>query len=174
MNHNKIHSLIVEQHDDLALLQWFLDRGDDRACRDIIKYLHILGDDIDRLEDNPMEKRDLDELIDQYIDQEGITKTCAHIMTILVNRLDDKLKIIEPVLSFLDDKEEDIYTEKDGRSIKGDSNRVLDSIPSGAYKAHPNPVTPEEEVPTGNRLEPAVTPCNLEGLTLILEREYRK
>ncbi len=52
MNSSKIHSLIIEQHDDLALLQWFMDRGDDRACRDIIRYLHILGDDIDRLVDD--------------------------------------------------------------------------------------------------------------------------
>jgi hypothetical protein len=49
MNHDKIHSLLIEYNDDLALLQWFMDRGDDRACRDIIRYLHILGDDIDRV-----------------------------------------------------------------------------------------------------------------------------
>ena len=97
MNHDKIHGLLVEYNDDLALLQWYMDRGDDRACRDIIRYLHILGDDINRAVD--------------------------------------------------------------------------DSIPSGAYcKAHPSPVTPEE-VPTGNRMEPAAPSCNLQGLTLVLERE---
>ena len=52
MNHDKIHSLLIEYNDDLALLQWFMDRGDDRACRDIIRYLHILGDDIDRAVDS--------------------------------------------------------------------------------------------------------------------------
>ena len=54
MNHDKIHSLLIEYNDDLALLQWFMDRGDDRACRDIIRYLHILGDDIDRAVDDSM------------------------------------------------------------------------------------------------------------------------
>ncbi len=100
MNSPKIHALLIEYNHELSLLQWFLDRDDDRACRDIIRYLHILGDDIDRAVD--------------------------------------------------------------------------DSIPSGSYgKAHPNPATPEE-VPTGNRTETAATSCNLEGLTLVLEREYRK
>ncbi len=41
---------------------------------------------------------DLVSLIEQYLDQEGITKTCAQILTILANRLSDKLKIIEPTL----------------------------------------------------------------------------
>lgn len=52
MNHAKIHSIVAEQQEDLALLQWFLDRGDYRACRDIIRYLYILGQDINRLVDS--------------------------------------------------------------------------------------------------------------------------
>jgi len=40
---------------------------------------------------------DLVELIEQYIDQVGITKACADIMTVLTNRLYDKLKVIGPL-----------------------------------------------------------------------------
>jgi hypothetical protein len=99
MNHSKIHGLLVEYNDDLDLLDFFLKRNNYEACKNITRYLRLIGEDIDRL---------------------------------------------------------------------------IDSIPSGSYgKAHPNPVTPEE-VPTGNRTETAATSCNLEGLTLVLEREYRK
>jgi hypothetical protein len=52
MNHDKIHALLVEYNDDLALLQWYMDRGDDGASRDIIRYLYILGDDLSRLIDS--------------------------------------------------------------------------------------------------------------------------
>lgn len=68
-----------------------------------------------------MEKRimyfDLVELLEKYIDQVGITKATADIMTVLTNRLYDKLRVIGPALS-LDDKEEDIYTEKNGTPLK--------------------------------------------------------
>ena len=41
---------------------------------------------------------DLVELIEQYIDQVGITKTCSDILTVLANRLNDKLRVIGPAL----------------------------------------------------------------------------
>ena len=52
--------------------------------------------------DKPMEKRimyfDLVEMIEGYIDQVGITKATADILTVLSNRLNDKLRIIGPAL----------------------------------------------------------------------------
>ena len=52
---------------------------------------------------------DLINLIDQYIDQEGITKTCAHILTILGNRLSDKVKIMGPLIK--EENDEPISSE---------------------------------------------------------------
>lgn len=101
-----------------------------------------------------MEKRALADLIDQYIDQIGITKACADILNILGSRLYTKSRMIEHMM-----------VDRDSES---------DSIPSGSYgKANPNPVTPEA-ILSRNGTETAATPSNLEGLTLVLEREYRK
>ncbi len=92
------------------------------------------------------------DLIDEYIDKVGITKCCGDILMLLANRLNDKARLIERVM-------------KDNES---------DSIPSGANgKANPNPATPEE-ILSRNSAERAVPSCNLDGLTLVLEREYRK
>ncbi len=90
------------------------------------------------------------DLIDQYIDKVGITKCCGDILTILGNRLTDKARLIERVM-------------KDS-----------ESIPSGADgKANPNPASPEE-ILSRNSAERTVPSSNLNGLTLVMEREYRK
>jgi UDP-N-acetylglucosamine transferase subunit ALG13 len=51
---------------------------------------------------NPMATKrilyfDLVEQIDQYIQEVGITKASADILTVLANRLNDKLRIIGPL-----------------------------------------------------------------------------
>jgi hypothetical protein len=68
---------------------------------------------------------DLIEIIERYIDQVGITKASADILTMLSNRLYRKLDVIGPALSsFLDDQEEDIYTKKDGTALKEENEPI--------------------------------------------------
>ncbi len=96
---------------------------------------------------------DLTGLIDLYIDQYGIARACADILHIVQARLYTKSRMIEHML---------------------DRDSELDSIPSGADgKANPNPASPEE-ILSRNSAERAVPSSNLDGFTLILEREYRK
>ncbi len=85
------------------------------------------------------------DLIDEYIDKVGITKCCGDILTILGNRLTDKARLIERVM-------------KDSES---------DSIPQDASQKTSTTFGAE----AGG--EP-VTSRQLGGLTLVLEREYRK
>ena len=40
---------------------------------------------------------DVVDRIEKYIEQVGITKACADIMTVLINRLYDKLRVIGPL-----------------------------------------------------------------------------
>ena len=72
-----------------------------------------------------MEKRimyfDLIEMIEQYIDQVGITKTCSDILTLLTNRLNDKLRVIGPLKEENESHlpEPTHKTSNGGRAVKG-------------------------------------------------------
>lgn len=58
---------------------------------------------------------DLAELIDDYIDQVGITKVCSDVLTLLAHRLNDKLRVIGPALK-KDDESHLSQTPSDGHS----------------------------------------------------------
>lgn len=49
MNHWKISYILLEYNDCLDLLSFFLNRDNHDNCQNIIRYLHILGDDLDIL-----------------------------------------------------------------------------------------------------------------------------
>ena len=49
MNHWKISCILLEYNDCLDLLSFFLNRDNHENCNNIIRYLRILGNDLDNL-----------------------------------------------------------------------------------------------------------------------------
>ncbi len=49
MNHPKINAILSDYNDCLNLLSFFINRNNHQNCENIIRYLQILGDDLDRL-----------------------------------------------------------------------------------------------------------------------------